>query len=62
MPAERYVAEVELQTLTQYGSTINQICGFDIVAKQKNRKTAKQHNDKTAKQHNDKTAKQQQNS
>lgn len=48
MPAERYVAEVELQTLTQYGSTINQICGFDIVAKQKNRKTAKQHNDKTA--------------
>ena len=39
MPAERYVAEVELQTLTQYGSTINQICGFDIVAKQQNSKT-----------------------
>jgi len=51
MPAERYVAEVELQTLTQCGSTINQIYGFDIVAKQKN-----------SKQHNDKTAKQQQNS
>lgn len=50
MPAERYVAEVELQTLTQYGSTINQICGFDIVAKQQDDKTAKQQNSKTAKQ------------
>lgn len=44
MPAERYVAEVELQTLTQYGSTINQICGFDIVAKQQNNITTKQQN------------------
>ena len=44
MPAERYVAEVELQTLTQYGSTINQICGFDIVAKQQNNITTKRQN------------------
>ncbi|MEF2597907.1 MAG: hypothetical protein UIV44_02080 [Bacteroidales bacterium] len=47
MPAERYVAEVELQTLTQYGSTINQICGFDIVAKQQSNITTKQQNSKT---------------
>ena len=44
MPAERYVAEVELQTLTQYGSTINQICGFGIVAKQQDNITTKRQN------------------
>ena len=27
----RITADVELQTLTQYGSTINQICGFGVV-------------------------------
>ncbi len=27
----RTTADVELQTLTQYGSTINQICGFGVV-------------------------------
>lgn len=59
MPAERYVAEVELQTLTQYGSTINQICGFDIVAKQQNSKTTRRQNDKTAKQQNNITTKRQ---
>ena len=52
MPAERYVAEVELQTLTQYGSTINQICGFDIVAKQQNSKTTKRQNNITTKRQN----------
>ncbi|MFR8804630.1 MAG: hypothetical protein ACLVGR_09195 [Anaerovoracaceae bacterium] len=52
MPAERYVAEVELQTLTQYGSTINQICGFDIVAKQQNNITTKQQNNITTKRQN----------
>lgn len=58
MPAERYVTEVELQTLTQYGSTIQysstikQICGFSIVAEQQNSGTAKQQNGKTTKQQN----------